>query len=287
MKIVVFGAGGIVGQYMQDCAPKGNQILFVRSKADQFNVGVDLNNAVETLKCLDTFNPDVIVNLAGQNRVDVVEQDPQAYENINTRVPHLLSYWADSHKAHMLQVSTQGVFSGDNPPYKPTDTPDPITMYGIQKAEAEKLVQSCGRWTIARLTFVIGMRLRDIGRINPLEDMISSREQLQVKDRWFSPVFAEDAAVQLWKLALREPEEKIFHIGVPIRINRYELATKITSYIGALQTTIFPVGHRHFPGIAPRPEDTTWADGSMYDVSLYDGLSRELRRWQNGYPKKS
>lgn len=47
---------------------------------------------------------------------------------------------ADEVGAYVLFISTDYVFDGTKPPYKTTDTPNPLNKYGLSKAEGEKLV---------------------------------------------------------------------------------------------------------------------------------------------------
>lgn len=290
-KVIVLGAGGIVGQYMTLTKPDHVEAMFVRRETTEDGpwTALDLLNP-ECFKTIEAFEPDVIINLAGENRVDVVEQDPEATFGINVGFPFLLAVWCQNNKVKLIQCSTQGVFSGDNPPYSPTDIPDPITAYGRQKYEAERYALHCDYGYVARLTFVIGIRPFDLGRRNPLEDIVEQSNQLQVDDRFFSPLNAEDAAYVLWELVDHPSAPRIVHIGEPIRVSRYTLAADTVWHgHGMINAKISPVSHEYFPGIAPRPIDTTWAYGSLYkkrlEVALLDGMI--AMKGKNGSYNKS
>ena len=60
-KVVVIGAGGIIGQHMMLSQPDNMDVVYTRRTGDgdwvQLNVGVDDVNS-----WLDRLNPDVIVN---------------------------------------------------------------------------------------------------------------------------------------------------------------------------------------------------------------------------------
>lgn len=277
MKVAVLGAGGVVGQSMILNKPDDIDAVFTRtSELEPLYLALDANDIVAATELLDKFKPDVIINLIGENNVDVVQQDPKSYEWINARFPALLSSWCERSGSYLIQVSTQGVFSGEDPPYEPSDKPDPLTSYGKQKAEAEEWVISSG-FTVARLTFVLGVRpFKGIGRENPIEQIIRMSEQSQVNDRLFSPVFAADAAQQLWNLARQAPTlHSVYHIGIPNRYSRYDIASEVAwaMQMSALVTpTIHKVSHNHFQGIAPRPKDTTWSYGSLFSTRVEDGV---------------
>lgn len=280
MKVVVLGAGGIVGQHMMCSPPPDVDAVYARRTASRLYEGVDLERTEELYEFLERHRPDVVVNLAGENNVDKVEKGREAYEAINVGVPKLLARWTEITGAHLVQVSTQGVFDGLNPPYGPRSMVTPVNIYGVQKVRAEMAVMGEGdRWTIARLTFVVGVRpFRAIGRPNPVELMMNpaimgdtDEVQRQVDDRFFSPAFAPDAAEQLWRLVLEQPNREIVHIGTPVRTTRFEIADGLDG------VHVEPVSHDSFAGIAPRPLDTTWDDTARFSYSFTEGLAAVQR----------
>jgi dTDP-4-dehydrorhamnose reductase len=283
-KVVVIGASGIVGQHMMLTQPSDIDVVYTRRTGGgdwiQLNVGVDDVNS-----WLDEVNPDVIVNLAGQNIVDVVEGDPNESVQVNVNLPLILARWSDNNNKFFIQGSTQGIFSGNNPDYTPESKPHPVTWYGKQKAAAEKLVLLFNKSEIVRLTFVIGVRPNpNVGRKNPLEMMMEQPSQLQVDDRFFSPVFAYDAAAVLWdRVGLCGSDgKKIVHVGNPIRCSRYSLVSdlKIASD-GKLDINIEPVSYTHFISDVPRPRDTTWKEGTaLYKSDYMDGLKQCYLEWE-------
>lgn len=283
MKVVVLGAGGIVGQHMLVTAPDPHKALFCRRQAGALWAGVDLEDWQETERFLEREAPDVIVNLAGENRVDVVERDSERSRFVNVVSAGLLGMWCDEHCAHLIQVSTQGIFDGEDPPYGAASCPSPITEYGKQKAAAESSLAWCQNWTIARLTFVLGARpFAGVGRPNPLEEMFAAGEQVQVNDRWFSPLFATDAAAELWRLVDERPVHAVVHLGTPIRVSRYDVATRIpyAIYSHPGDSRVHAVSHSYFEGIAPRPIDTTWDQGARWRSGLEEGLLDAWVYWR-------
>jgi dTDP-4-dehydrorhamnose reductase len=246
-------------------------------------VSLDCENFTALKEFLDEANPDAIVNLAGQNNVDIVEDNPREYEQINSGLPLFLVEWCDGNDAHLVQASTQGVFSGDEGPYSASSPVNPITSYGAQKAIAEELIQTGDAWTIARLTFVIGTRpFPGYGRMNPLEDMFERDKQIQVNDHFFSPLLAQEAAETLWDFALRTPGG-IHHLGIDTKVSRFQLAqtaSKLKQMTGH-QTELVDVAHDYFAskGVAKRPADTTWDRGSIYTLRLDEAVEVAFADW--------
>lgn len=313
MRIIVIGAGGIIGQAMRLCCPADVEPVYTRTRAWRRNeqemwfYGFDLTQQPKSADLpdprsvfLSSFKPHAVINLAGENRPDVVERHPRRYEAVNIQGPAWLSNWCGLNGAHYVHVSTQAVFGGEpknakgqtsdwasdpsaRPPYGADSARIPVNAYGMQKylAEVEVSAQSKS-WTIVRPTFVLGVRpMPTIGRQNPIEYWMSAQAPIaesqtvaslrEVNDRWFSPSFAGDVAHLLWEIAQGAPRRTAVNVGLPISTTRYDLAQRLRTDL-----EIEPVSHDvAFPGLAPRPKDTTYAvDCVTSSATLAGGLDQ-------------
>ncbi len=273
MKVAVLGASGILGQHMRLCVPDEIEAVWVRRQADKLHLGVNLENPHEVIRFLEAEQPDVIVNLAGESRVDIVERQPIATIPINIALPEALAHYCFSRGKHYVHISSQAVFSGDHPPYYPDSRTRPVNAYGHQKALAEKRVRRVQwGWTIARATLVLGIRPLNTGRPNPIEQILEGQNR-QVADRWFSVLFADEGARQIWNLAIERKSREIVHLGLWGCTNRYEIAQK-------LGCAVEPAKHDDFSGIAPRPVNTAYGSAEQYSTELDLGLSTCRALWE-------
>jgi dTDP-4-dehydrorhamnose reductase len=281
-KVAIYGAGGIIGQHMRLCEPDGLGVRYYRKNADFLHYGIDLTQPGEAI---DWWGPDVILNLAGENRPDVVEQSPPSTYPINVQVPEMLAEWCDAHGAHYIHVSSQAVFSGEDPPYGPDSPLAPINAYGRQKAQAEQRVRKYKNWTIVRPTFVIGIRpLPHVGRQNPLEQMLANPTGPQVDDRWFSLLDAQQAAQKFWIIieyaASGEYVRSMLHICSrldSVLADRTDGLT-LNRYTVALAAGCSPgnVSHVSFPGLAERPRDTTYKSSPDQETAYVPQMRSEI-----------
>lgn len=256
MKVLVVGAGGIIGQHLMISVPAyGIEPTFTRLHGgsplyEQFDVCGD-----NWEECLDKWSPDVVVNLAGDNSVDSVEREPEVAHRVNVRGVVNLLDWCDKNAKHLIHVSSQAAI-------------DPVNEYGKQKRTAEDLVQRTGDlWTIIRPTFVLGIRpFPGIGRENPAERILSGKEQESVYDRFFSVSFAWDVAKFIWDMAAITPAKRVLQVGNPEKMSRLSVAHKLG---------VYPKRVKHDTLlIAQRPGDTTYTENSWYQTSLNEGMSR-------------
>lgn len=278
LKVAVLGCGGIIGQHLMVSVPEGVEPLFVRKHPFPLSVALDLEDWEATKEWLDSERPDVIVNLAGESRPDVVERDNDTSHFLNVNVPEFIGGWCDRAGSHLIHVSSQAVFSGGSGPYTPDSLPRfAPNRYGQQKAMADHALKCiCSEYTIVRPTFVLGIRpFPALGRENPAEAILGGKQTLQVDNRWFSVSFAWDVAAMLWKMAQLRPKGKIVHCGNPERLSRYQLACILNP-----QGQFEPISHEELCkrtplALAERPLDTTFKD-AYFETPLEDGL-QELR----------
>jgi dTDP-4-dehydrorhamnose reductase len=271
VKFLILGASGIIGQSLRASVPEGILPTYTRLCVSDGYRSVDLTD-FDALEAILTFKrPAVVVNLAGESNTDKVERNPAAYERINVQVPSALARLANILNFRLIHVSSQAVFSGLRPTYGLNADPDPINEYGRQKAAAETAVLAHDRTMVVRPTFVLGVRPNpDLGRMNPVEAMFSGQRH-QVADRFFSVSFAPDVAACLWAAVLTPDHRRVVQAGVPVRVSRYRIARDLGLDVEA-------VSHADFPGIAPRPFDTTYACGD-HILSYEEGIADCLRRW--------
>jgi dTDP-4-dehydrorhamnose reductase len=88
----------------------------------------------------------------------------------------------------------------------------------------------------------------------------------------------------LWDTALNceENDEKIIHIGNPIKCSRFSLASDLKEASGGkLDIEIKPVSYTYFASDVARPKDTTWEDGTaLYITDYMYGLQKCYLEWE-------
>lgn len=259
MKVLVIGASGIIGQHLAISIPAGVEATFTRRQGDEtFYQSLDIT-ADDLISRLDALNPDVIVNLAGENSPDVVEQDTEGTSAVNVVAALRLADWCVANDKFFTQISSQAAT-------------DPLNLYGRQKYAVEVVLESSRdlRRCIVRPSFVLGIRpFPAIGRHNPAERILSGMETVSVNDRLFTACFAWDVAQVIWEAVQQQPQGKVWNVGGVDSVSRLDVAR----YLGF---NSIPVSHDELvaKGYCDRPLDTTYATfhGTRTDVA--DGFAR-------------
>ena len=169
---IVIGANGFLGSYVTDALVRNTDGRIIATyHGNEENLHSD---RVEWTK-LDVTNQndiDNLVRLAGDitkcnifyfsacHNLDLVKRDPDYARNIN--VTSLENFLKAFKNAENLYFSSTDCVYGENtteyPLFSENDPTLPVSEYGIQKLEAEKLVRSYG-FNVVRLPFMIGPSL--------------------------------------------------------------------------------------------------------------------------------
>ena len=166
MKLLVTGASGLLGRaVMQECTRAGHEVIGLAfSRVSGALVKLDLTDAEAIHSLIQRERPDVVINLAAERRPDVVERDPVAVKKLNVDAPAILAQACATldPPAYLLNISTDYVFDGRNPPYFVDSPTHPLNAYGMSKREGEIAVLDAalpGHATNLRLPVLYGETL--------------------------------------------------------------------------------------------------------------------------------
>lgn len=126
MKILVLGAGGMLGKALLVAADSkqhhSDEVLGAK------RVGCDILQPLQLEAVRDGFKPDLVINAAGA---------PNKNELVNSLGPW---YVSRVFSCPIWHISTDCVFNHESKSvHKPTDTPYPLTEYGISKLLGEQI----------------------------------------------------------------------------------------------------------------------------------------------------
>ena len=207
MKILIAGAGGLVGQALTEhCINIGDEV-FALTRAE-----FDITDAANVLAVITRVAPDYVINCAAWTDVDGCETDPARCHAANAVGPATLAAASQSVSAGFLTISTDYVFDGTKPDfYTQRDDPNPLSVYAKSKLEGERLSQlQYARTIVVRSGFIFGSGGKNF--LSTVVDRVNRGETPKaITDAWGTPTYAGHLAVRLRELAdLDLPA--IFHV---------------------------------------------------------------------------
>jgi len=280
MRTLITGASGLLGRELmksfKDCEVVGTALN--RHNGNDI-IKMDLKNKEEILQILEEKNPQIIVHAAAERRPDVCKDNLEHTKQINVESTKIIAeYSADKNDCFLLYISTDYVFDGTNPPYKPNDEPNPLNEYGVSKLEGEKVIwetkQSAG---ILRIPYLYGFvehidESGVTGLIKHLQlEKLQNNEQVEnveVDDHYIRyPTFAGDVAEVVNKLAKRRFKHcgltGTWHFTGNEATTKYKIVVTIAELLGVSHSHIIPIKNNdsnensnNNNGIATRPYDS-------------------------------
>ena len=206
MKIIITGAGGLVGGSLSRRLARGGGEVLALRRAD-----LDVTDARAVGSLIRAERPSLVVNCTALG-VDECERDPEAARAVNVEAPRALAAAADEVGAEFLHFSTNYVFDGEGEKfYAETDEPRPSSVYGRTKAEGERAaLESNPRCAVVRTSWVFGA-----GKSSFLStahrELLAGRSVRAIVDTWASVTYVEDLALRVEELlALRV--RGLFHV---------------------------------------------------------------------------
>jgi len=135
MKILLIGANGQLGTDLHTHLQVAGHSVVAATRAT-----LDICNSEQTQSAIETVAPDLVINTAAFHNVEVCETESAQAFNVNAIAIRDLALLCARNDCELMHFSTDFVFGGESrQPYKETDLPHPVNVYGASKLAGEHL----------------------------------------------------------------------------------------------------------------------------------------------------
>ena len=156
---------------------------------------------------------DVCINAAAYTHVDGAEANKELAYAINATAVETLAKVCKQHDCWLIHISTDYVFDGTlDRPYTPSDTPNPLNVYGASKLAGEQAIEVVGgTHSIVRTSWLYSQYGNSF--YTKLLAQVNAGKTLRVTaDQKGCPTRAEDLAAHLLNgIANQELSKEILH----------------------------------------------------------------------------
>ena len=266
MKTAVLGA---LGQLGRDLCPRlpGEVIPLTRADAD-------LTDPAGLRDKLTALRPNVVVNCAAYNFVDKAETEPEAAFAVNAWAVRNLAQICRDLGCVLVHFSTDYVFGLDetrSQPWKETDAPGPVSVYGLSKLAGEYLVRStCPKHFVIRTCGLYGVWGTGGKGGNFVETMLRVAGQGKplrvVHDQRCTPSFTADVAAATVAL-LSTGAYGLYHITNAGDCSWFEFAREIFRQAG-VSADLSPITSAQFGAPARRPAHSVLGTAKLREAGV-------------------
>jgi dTDP-4-dehydrorhamnose reductase len=266
-KVIVFGGGGQLG--IELCQEFERRQWTVQ-RFDRHALDITDTAAVEG--AIAHADPQVVVNAAAYNQVDIAESEPLAAFAANALAVRNLAMGCRQTGAQLVHYSTDYVFDGTKgSPYLETDATHPLGAYAVSKMAGELYAQAyLDDPLIIRTSGVFGPAGMFTPRSNFVELMLrlakSGNPIRVVQDHVASPTYAPAMAARTVDMAERNLRG-IFHLGGGEPISWYDYA-KLIFELAQLEPSLTPTDEREYRTAARRPKYSALSNSKLEGVGI-------------------
>lgn len=275
-RIAILGASGQLGSELRRLL--GDRAIAIRHSQ------LELADPTSIRAAFVATNPDFVINAAAYNWVDKAEDEPQAAYAVNALGPRNLALACAERSLPLLHVSSDYVFGLDagNTPFRETDSPGPVSAYGLSKLAGEYFVRSlCPQHFVIRTCGLYG-NAEAVGKGNFVKTMLRlGRERGHVRivnDQQCTPTSTADLAAALVQL-IETDAFGLYHLTNRGATTWHDFAREV--FLAAkLEVTTEPISTREFGAKAPRPAYSVLNCDKAAGV-----LNVEMPPWQEAVTK--
>ncbi len=255
MKIIITGAGGLVGHHLANALDSGHQVLALK------HADLDITDRDDVQRFVNAERPSLIINCAVLG-VDECEKDSALAEAINVRGPRNLAESCAEINAELLHFSSNYVFDGertDGREYTVEDIAGPINVYGQTKLDGERIVTAVSpRSYIIRTSWVFGSGKAAF--LSSAYDNLTRRQRIRaITNTWACITYVDDLMKRTKEiLALRN--YGIYHVVNEGVCSYYDFAVECARLAGLStaqkEQSIEGITESEMRRLAPRPRWT-------------------------------
>lgn len=199
---------------------------------------LDVTDEADVLKKMQAFAPDYVMHTAANAVTDFCNKNPAIAHQINVEASVYIAKAARAVGAKVLFISSEQIFNGNQNvgPFAEDDTPEPNTVYGQNKKEAESLLREImDEVWIIRFTWLFGMPQRGCGMSGNIFwdtlQAVMKNEKISASPHEFRGMtYVHEMVEQIVKIF--HTPYGTYHLGAENAKSRYEIVREIFHGMG-------------------------------------------------------
>jgi dTDP-4-dehydrorhamnose reductase len=263
MKVLLIGGSGLIGKYLLATVPAGNNVLATyqrETERDLKGIRLDITDRFQVTRLVTEHKPDLIIHAASVGNIDFCEYHQEIAWKVNVTGTQNVIEASQTVNAKVIFLSSNAVFTGDNPPYNEDSPYGPLNYYGESKVAAEVIVKKyLPNVILLRLVTMYGWNYPN-SRMNPVTWILERMQQKKttpiVNDVTGNHLWAGQAAETIWKAVINQCYGEIIHIAGKECSTRYAFLCKVADTFGYDQNLLQSVTSNYFSHLAKRATNT-------------------------------
>ncbi len=280
-RLLVTGARGLLGAAIAREFARDHEVIALAHTA------LDITDEAAVARAVAGARPEVVINCAAFNNVDLAEDEAQTALAVNAFGVLALSRLAQQAGAALIHYSTDFVFDGEGSrPYTEDDCPNPRSTYAASKLLGDWFALEHPRGYVLRVESLFGQPGPAGGREGSLGAIVSRiRAGARVPvftDRTVSPSYTTDIARATRQILARRAAPGVYHCVNSGAATWVEIAAEAARVLD-MPLTVEPITLESVPLKAHRPKYCALSNAKLDAAGIpmpgwRDALRRHLER---------
>jgi dTDP-4-dehydrorhamnose reductase len=225
MRVAITGANGRLGNALVRVFDERHITLPLT------HTECDITDRVKVRAVLAKWRADEVVHAAAIPDLDVCEAEPKLAFQVNVEGTRNVVEAARELGAMVAHISTDAIFDGEKRiPYTETDTPNPQTVYGRTKLQAEEIVRTMQEHFVFRVPVLFGPGKENF--VNKgLEKLAKGEEYEVASDQMGGALYTLDGARKMMEV-MEARRFGTYHLANAGACDRLELARRASVLAG-------------------------------------------------------
>ncbi|MBK8904072.1 MAG: SDR family oxidoreductase [Anaerolineaceae bacterium] len=226
-RILITGGSSYLGQRLVPLACEAGHTVHYTYHQNQPGLPapgspLDIRDETAVHTLVASFQPDVIIHLAGSNRGSDVS-------SVIRLGAGSIVWAAQAAGARLLHLSTDSIFSGETAPYDETAVPTPVNAYGRAKADAEAIVRQQPNSAIVRTSLIYGLHTMDHGTSWMADALAHGQPVTLFSNQIRNPIWVDSLCHALLELA-HNSFKGILNVAGRQVLSRADFALRMLDY---------------------------------------------------------
>ena len=285
MKTILFtGGSSLLAQtWIKENQLEFNYILGLHKREPDQNkfktIFVQYDSVDKIKEQINKLKVDVIINCIGLTNVEDCEKNPELAKKVNENIPKNIAKACFECKIKFVQISTDHLFDGNSSYYSETFSCNPLNVYGVTKAQGEKVVLDVNPQALVIRTnfFGSGPSYKASFSDKILENLDSGVTSNLFDDVYYTPVSV--SALRKMVIALLNKKGKgIFNICSNERLTKYQFGILLAKTYGYPTSLIKPISINEVPNLTSRPKDMSLSNHKLcsYLGSFFPSIKEQI-----------
>lgn len=266
MKVIITGASGLLGQYLNLVLSRDHQIISLYNSnignCNRFNsVKIDINDFENCRRLFNDIKPDIVIHTAAISS-PIIPKNLSTKEVYNTNVyaTKNIAEICESINAKLIYTSTDLVYDGYRGSMLKEDAKlIPFSLYAETKLMGEQMIwNTFDNFIILRVALLYGFGLNHSkNHFQLIYEQLKNKQPVKLfVDQFRTPLSLFEAAGMIEEIISKDVSSEIINFGGIERVSRFELGERLCEIANLDKTLLQKITMDDVPDL-PKVQDVS------------------------------